>query len=377
MKLPKELDKIERVLIFCLGSLGDTVVALPCFHQIARAFPNAHRYLLSNLPGESKAAPAYAVLKNSGLVEGHLTYPLATRSLSEIFALRRQVRQLRPQVLIDLTPRLSWQHVAQDVAFFRLCGIPYILGAPFSRDARMHRFDDSNGLYEAEVSRLARSIAVLGTIDLNDVANWDLHLTPEEHARAQSALLPLGRRPLISCSVGTKMQAKDWGEDNWRKVLQQLAQSLPDYGLVLVGAPGERAVSDRVAAEWQGRSVNICGSTSPRESAAVLARARLFLGHDSGPMHLAAAVQTRCVAIFSARDYPAVWFPWGNGHEVLYHRTNCSGCQLETCIKQRNKCLTAITPTAVLEAAERLLAHHDQPTHQLHGDIRTKFPIFV
>jgi ADP-heptose:LPS heptosyltransferase len=356
MKFPENSDRIERVLIFSLGSLGDTVVALPCFHQIARAFPNAHRLLLSNLPIHSKAPAAYAVLRNSGLVEGHLTYPPATRNPLDMLALRRQILQWKPQVLVYLVPRTRWQDVARDVAFFRLCGIPYIFGAPFSRDARTHHLDPATGVYEAEASRLARSIFALGKIDLNAPANWDLCLTQEEHAHAVSALFPLGDRPLLAYSIGTKIQAKDWGRDNWRIVLQELAQKQPDYGLVLVGAPEERAVSDLVATAWRGRSVNVCGSMSPRESAAVLARARLFLGHDSGPMHLAAAMQTRCVAVFSARNRPAVWFPFGSGHEILYHRTDCWGCGLNTCIEQRKKCLTAISPDVVLEAAQRVLA---------------------
>ena len=350
--------KIERVLIYRLGSLGDTVVALPCFHQIARAFPNAERRLLTNLPVHSKAPAAFAVLEGSGLIaeqNGYLRYPIGTRNFSELLALRRQIRQWRPQVLIYLTARRRWQQVARDVAFFRLCGIPRIIGAPFSQDVRLNHIDATSGIYAQEASRLARSLPALGEIDLSNAANWNLRLSPAENARAQQELLPLGNRPFFACSLGTKVPANDWGGDNWRAVLRSLAQQYPDFGLVLIGAPEERAASDFVATEWQGRCVNLCGSLTPRESAAVLARARLFLGHDSGPVHLAAAVQTRCVAVFGARNHEGVWFPCGNGHKVLYHRTDCWGCGLEVCIEQRKKCLTAIQPEAVLSAVQAVL----------------------
>ncbi|MGC9291193.1 MAG: glycosyltransferase family 9 protein [Acidobacteriaceae bacterium] len=359
MQVPEDPHSIERVLIYRLGSLGDTIVALPCFHQIARAFPNAQRRLLTNLPVHSKAPAAYSVLAGSGLVtthDGYLRYPIGTRDGAELLALRRQVRQWQPQVLVYLTARPRWLQVVRDVAFFRFCGIPHILGAPFSLDARTHRMDAASGIYEAEAARLARTLHALGEIDLKDPANWDLHLTPAEHAHAAMALLPFDGRPLFACSVGTKVQAKDWGIDNWRTVLQELAQKLPEYGLVLVGATEERAISDHAAAAWQGRSINLCGSLTPRGSAAVLKHARFFLGHDSGPMHLAAAMQTCCVAIFSARNRPAVWFPCGSGHEILYHRTDCWGCGLETCIEQRKKCLMAISPDAVIGAVLHVLA---------------------
>src|SRR6185437_8559669 len=63
-------SQVRRVLVYRLGSLGDTLIALPSFHLIARAFPHAERRLLTNLPVASKAPPAAAVLENTGLIHG-------------------------------------------------------------------------------------------------------------------------------------------------------------------------------------------------------------------------------------------------------------------------------------------------------------------
>ena len=349
-------NSIERVLIYRLGSLGDTVVALPCFHQIARAYPDAERCLLTNIPVHSKAPAAYEVLDGSGLVHGFLRYPIGSRNVLELIDLQRQIRAFRPQVLVYLTPRRQAGEVLRDAAFFRLCGIPRMVGLPLARDSRANRFDSATCWYEPEAARLARLMRGLGKIDLNDTANWDLRLTVDEHKRAAQALEPVQGRSLIACSVGTKVQAKDWGRDNWRSVLDTLAAELPQHGLVLIGANEEYAVSEFAASSWVGRSVNLCGSVTPRESAAVMARARLFLGHDSGPMHLAATVGTTCVVVFSARNRPRTWFPWGEHHEVVYHRTDCWGCDLEICIEQKKKCLTSIAPGEVLAAVHRALA---------------------
>lgn len=350
------LNRLERVLIYRLGSLGDTVVALPCFHQIARAYPNAERRLLTNIPVHSKAPAAFEVLDGSGLVHDYMLYPISTRALSELVAVQRQIRAFRPQVLVYLTPRREATEVLRDSAFFRLCGVPRIIGLPYARDARTNRLDEATGAYEPEAARLARLMRVVGKIDLNDPGNWDLKLTLDEHRRAAEVLAPLQGRPLIACGVGTKVQAKDWGGENWRAVLDSLAQDFPKHALALVGAPEETAVSKFAALAWQSRAVNLCGQLSPRESAAVLERAKIFLGHDSGPMHLAAAVGTPCVAVFSARNRPRVWFPWGDHHEIVYHRTDCWGCDLEICIEQQKKCLASITPYEVLAAVRRALA---------------------
>lgn len=347
---------IERVLIYRLGSLGDTVVALPCFHQIARAYPDAERRLLTNIPVHSKAPPAFAVLEGSGLVHGFMRYPLATRSLGELITLQQQIRAYRAQALVYLTPRRQAGEVLRDAAFFKLCGIPNIVGLPLARDARSNRLDPATGWYEPEAARLARSLHALGNIDLQNAENWDLGLTIEEHKSAAKALEPVQGRPLLACGVGTKVQAKDWGVQNWRSVLNTLAAELPRYGLVLLGAREESSVSEFAASAWSGRCVNVCGKLLPRESAAVLARAKIFLGHDSGPMHLATAVGTPCVAVFSARNKPRTWFPWGSQHETIYHRTDCWGCELETCIEEKKKCLTSILPAEVLGVVHRVLA---------------------
>lgn len=347
---------VERVLIYRLGSLGDTVVALPCFHQIARAYPDAERCLLTNLPVHSKAPGAYSVLEGSGLVHDFMGYPIAMRGLREVITLQRQIRAYHAQVLVYLTPRRLTGEVVRDAAFFHLCGIPEIVGLPLARDARTNRLDPETGWYEPEAARLARLMRGLGKIDLNDAANWDLGLTLDEHKRAAEVLEPVQGRPLLACSVGTKVQAKDWGQDNWRSVLDVLAAELPQFGLVLVGAREEAGVSESAATAWAGRSANLCGQLYPRQSAAVLVRARLFLGHDSGPMHLAAAVGTPCVTVFSARNKPRTWFPWGSQHEVIYHRTDCWGCDLETCVEQKKRCLTSILPAEVLGAVHRVLA---------------------
>ena len=168
--------EIERVLIYRLGSLGDTVVSLPCFHQIARAYPDAERRLLTNIPVHAKAPAAFAVLEGSGLVHSYMRYPIATRGLGDLIALQKEIRAYRAQVLVYLTPRRLASEVVRDATFFRLCGIPTMVGLPLTRDARTNLLDPVTGWYEPEAVRLARLMRSLGNIDLQDPRNWDLGL---------------------------------------------------------------------------------------------------------------------------------------------------------------------------------------------------------
>ena len=349
----------ERVLIYRLGSLGDTVVALPALRLIARAFPQAERRMLTNFPVSVKAPAAAAVLGETGLVDGYFRYTVGTRSPRDLLALWWSLVRWRPQVLVYLGAARGVDSAARDSRFFRLCGVARQIGVPLTEAMQQNAFQPDafqpeTGALEPESERLLRNLAELGTMDVDDPGSWDLGLIEAEHERAGEVLGAAGGRPLLAVSVGTKVQSKDWGRDNWRALLERLGRLYPNYALALMGSPEEAEASEFAAEGWRagaggvGVVVNLCGRLTPRESAACFAQARLFLGHDSGPMHLAAAVQTPCVVLFAARNIPRVWFPHGPRHRVLYHEVDCMGCGLETCIVERKKCLTSITVEEVV-----------------------------
>jgi ADP-heptose:LPS heptosyltransferase len=350
----------KRVLIYRLGSLGDTVIALPALHLVARAFPQAERRLLTNFPVDVKAPPAAAILQNTNLVHGYFRYAAGTRSPFELLSLWLQLRRWRPQVVIYLGAKRGLDSARRDAAFFRFCGIQRLVGVPLTEGMQENQWSESEQSLEHEAARLVRNLAELGDANLDAPESWDLRLTRDEHSKASEVLNSIATRPLITISIGTKRQSKDWGRENWRALLHELAQYYPDHALALLGSPEEREASESAADGWRQHTtsppvINLCGNLTPRESAAVLARARIFLGHDSGPMHLAAAVQTPCVAVFSARNKPRVWFPYGKQHLVLYHQVDCWGCNLETCIIEKKKCLTSISVEEVLIQVRTLL----------------------
>ncbi len=72
-------------------------------------------------------------------------------------------------------------------------------------------------------------------------------------------------------------------------------------------------------------------------------------------MHLAVAAGIRCVAIFSARDWPGRWYPYGEGHRVFRADIDCEGCRLQTCTERGNACLRRIQADEVTAACEEIL----------------------
>jgi ADP-heptose:LPS heptosyltransferase len=311
----------DTLIIYRLGSLGDTVVALPCFHRIERRFPDHRRIVLTNFPVSSKAAPIEAILTQGGFIHGAIAYPLGTRSPRHLLRLVRSIRALRAETLVYVGGGRGVAAAYRDVLFFRLAGIRHVIGAPLTRDLDACRPDPSVGGVEYEGTRLARCLADLGPIDLTDPASWDLRLTEFEVARAEALLSGLAGRRFIAVNTGGKLAVQDWGEANWAALLARLAGTLA-APLVFVGGPEDSDKAQRLAAGWQHPVVDACGRLNPRETAALLRRACLFVGHDSGALHLAAANGVPCVAMFGSNNPPGKWYPRGTRHRFHYDGTD-------------------------------------------------------
>jgi ADP-heptose:LPS heptosyltransferase len=126
-----------------------------------------------------------------------------------------------------------------------------------------------------------------------------------------------------------KVPINNWGDDNWVRALMQISAERPGLGAVFVGSADERKRNEQLAQAWKGPNLNSCGRLTPRETAALIEKATLFLGHDTGTLHLAAAVGTRVVGIFSARNVPGKWYSDRPGDKFFYQQVPCFGCELE------------------------------------------------
>jgi heptosyltransferase III len=342
----------RRVLVFRLGSIGDFLISLPCFHLVRKLFPLSEITLLTNIPANSRAAPAEAILDGTGLVDRYLKYQGGVRDPQHLASLRNEIRAFAPDILIYLAAPRGPLSVYRDFLFFQWCGIKRIVGVPVIPSLLNPRPPaPGTMLWESEARRLGRQISSLGNINFDLAENWDLHLSDDETTVAKRVLSRVedlsatrsGSRRLVGLSIGTKQEVNDWGDENWQAVLNGLEPL--DFALVLVGGMEDRDRSQRLAEGWPGPSVNLCGLISPRATAAVLRRMDLFFCHDSGPMHLASAVGTRCVAVFSRRNPPGPWFPFGPDHDVLYP-SSPSGS------------IYSIPPRQVVAAAVRMLQRH-------------------
>ena len=147
-------------------------------------------------------------------------------------------------------------------------------------------------------------------------------------------------------------ESRRWGAENYQKLAECLAND-QNVSVVLIGGQGDQRLGEQIAAQAQHpRIVNLAGKTSLTETAAILSRAEFFVGNDSGPAHLAAAVDTPSV-IISGADDPAETSPQARHKRLIYlSHLECISCVKNICSlkgERHMQCMREITVAKVLE----------------------------
>ena len=128
--------------------------------------------------------------------------------------------------------------------------------------------------------------------------------------------VPPGRK-LVALGHGSKMASKIWPAERFNALCRRLLAFDPNLYFLLLGDKSEYPHGESVRKGLETDSLNISGATSVIESAAALQTCTLYIGNDTGTMHLAGVMGTPVVAIFSARDNPGRWEPYGDKNTVL------------------------------------------------------------
>lgn len=341
----------QPILIFRRGSIGDAIVSIPALNEIARRYPDTERWMLTNLPVMETTTAIADVLKNSTLLTGFISLPPGGGGFAAILAALKRIRALGPRLLVYLSEPSRGLARMRERAFFRLAGIGETLGSPESPNIGTYRKLGS-GLWESESARLLRAIG-----GDPGAPNWTFGFAPDERERARRELEGWpGHGRYVVFSLGAKLPDKDWGIGNWRRVLAKISEQHPTLGLAAIGAAEDSAATRAALVAWHGPSLDLCGRTPPRISALIGEHALFYLGHDSGPMHLAALVGTPCVAVFSARAKPGVWFPRGTRNRIFYPWHEIDRVPDRPGFRTAAASIASIEPEGVIQACLDLLA---------------------
>ncbi len=176
----------------------------------------------------------------------------------------------------------------------------------------------------------------------------------------------------IVLHIGAGTSAKRWPAEHWRRLVACLSAE-GNAHVALVGTSNDtqtaRAILGASApasvADWTGRF-------SVDELAAVLQEADVLVGADSGPAHLAAAVGTAVIALFSGTNSVEQWQPRGRSVRVLRADVPCSPCHLKACPVAGHRCMRGVLPDHVIHALNQSLEEGSNKTHLVASSRNTK-----
>jgi len=161
--------------------------------------------------------------------------------------------------------------------------------------------------------------------------------------------------PKVIFHLGAGTPAKQWPVAHWRELLGRLIVDRAAE-IVLIGGGGDRQLAAELlnGRVWPG--VTDCtGRLNIVELAAVLRGADVLVGADSGPAHLAAAVDTPVVVLFSGTNSARQWKPCGESVVVVRHRVDCSPCHCRRCPRTGHPCMNRLPPEQVALEVVRVL----------------------
>jgi heptosyltransferase-3 len=356
-------NKPQRILVYRPGQIGDTVVALPAMRAVRDHFSSAHVCLLTGRHPESNFISAVEVLPKEGLFDDCITYPTSIHGFDPKALARMlpEIRRHRFDTLVYLAPRIRtpWQ-IRRDLISFRMAGIKKVIGNMGIQSLERSVNGGPLALVEHETDELLGRIAVSGVpVPPKEKRTISLSLNAGESASGALWLknrldVQVDASRLVAVGAGSKRSSSRWPEHNFAELGRIIVGEL-DLFPIVVGGVDDRELGERLISAW-GTGVNGAGELSVRQSAAVMAHCRLYVGNDTGTMHLAAASGIPCVAIFSSADWPGRWYPYGKGHTVFRSSVPCEGCRLDDCIEQDLICLRQIAVKDVIAAVRQTLA---------------------
>jgi heptosyltransferase III len=353
----------RKILVFRTGNLGDTLAVIPALAQIRDHFSSDHITLLCN-GGIGTQVVARDVLEGSDLVDDFILYPTVdnlgiARKIITMMRILRMIRAGGFSLVVYLPEtRRQPRQINRDRWLFRMAGQRQVLGLGSERPSVRDQVTRPLPVLPREMERLLVSVGQMGIPVLPfQQCRRSLGLGASERKEAEGLLAAVpDSRPLIGVAIGSKMSSKCWPLERYAEVLTRLRQTRQAFP-VFVGGREDAELTEEVIAQIGGEGLNLCGRLGIRLSAAVLAHCTMYLGNDTGPMHLAASEDVPCVALFSARDFPGSWYPAGSGHVVLRKALPCEGCMLQVCRDKDNQCMRDIAVEEVITACEVVLSN--------------------
>jgi heptosyltransferase-1 len=342
---PQISEVPKRILIVRLSAIGDVILGVPVLCALRKAFPDTEIGWIVQGPGAQ-------ILKGHTDLNTLITIPkLSFRTPSKFLEAASQARSFSPDLTIDL------QGLMKSSLLAYLSGAKHRVGfASGEYDGRECSYWLNNRLVTPKQEHMIhRGLELLQTLGVDN--NTIEYRLPEHEADtfvAKKIVSDLfSDRPFAIINVGAGWVSKLWPNDRYAQVAQHLWRRWNLPSLVVWGGETERLRGLEIQS-FAPEACKLAPSTSLTELRSLLRMSKLFIGSDTGPMHLSVAVDTPTIALIGPMPIERVG-PLGEHHRAIQKERLPK--ELKSQRKTNMAPMLSIDSTTVCEACDAILAH--------------------
>lgn len=333
----------KKILIIKPSSLGDIIHSLPFLNSIRKCFPQAEIHWVVAKPF-AQLLEAHPMIQKLWVVDKDGWKTSLRHTISEARELFKGLKKEDFDIAIDLQGLLRSGIIAY------ASGAKMRIGLKGFKEARegswvfhTHRVPTGEKLVHA-VDRYLKVAEFLGC----DVSEKRFPLPPAQD-------FPMNFQGHYAVLVpGARWQSKRWSAENFSRIAILLKK---DLGLksVIIGTKADEETALEIVSASEGSAVSLAGKTSLRQLIDIISNSSVVISTDSGPMHIASALNKPVFAIFGATS-PERTGPYGEKSTVLTAELPCSPCLRKKCPTHKTpKCMDAITPEMLYNAIMKRL----------------------
>ena len=351
----------KRIIVYKTGNIGDIACAVPALIAIRRANPNAHICLITS-PGERGRPGAAELLKGVWYLDELFVYHQEDiASLKQKISFIRSLRARKTDLFIQLPEDLAGlRTLFRNIILARVVGARSAFGFVIRT---IQLFKKAQVDYLQDETEVESLLNMLGNYGIKTrKAEFDFNITEHERKKVQDMLKKKQKNSnIIIFSPGGKRPANRWPVERFAELAERLVKRYNAL-IAIVGNDGECCLAEEIAKKaGKTNTLVLTGKLTLRETICLLEKTSLTVSNSTGTIHLSAALGVPTVVIDSVRNVPGRWFPYGEEHQVLYHKFLSCDYREEICIK---KSIETITVDEVFEGCNNILSRHEDKKAQ-------------
>ncbi len=347
-------NKPEKILIIRLSAIGDVIHNLPVAYALRKRYPNAQiDWLVEETACSLVNLNPYLddviilprqnwkkQLKSDGLL----------KTAKSFWAFFKKMRKRKYDITIDFQGLFK-------SAFSGFLIKPLLrMGPEDGREFSTIFYQAKIQPPEKKVHQVKRNLRLAGALDTDtEEVNYGLKMTPITKSRVsrmfESENIPKDKK-LVIINPFTNWESKNWFLERYFELANKLIKE--NYFVVFTGSNDEREAINKFETKEKNKFANLAGRTDLEELTELFNRASLYIGGDTGPTHLAAAVDLKIISLMGPTD-PETNGPYGKGHTVIQDNSlECIRCWDRHCSRNM-QCMKSINVDQVLRIAKKKL----------------------